>query len=446
MSGRFYKLLAFTFVIALVLSGCNLIQIDETLDNAEVVASFNGGTLTKGEVKPQYNTAMSYYQALSSMYGVSLPTDDVLENVVNSLVQNKVLLAKAAELGLDSLTEEEEAAVQKDSQDEYEQTVQTYWSSFATDGLTDEEIRADVENFLAQNNGSMETVVETNRQEKIISKLKQYVYDQVVVTPEELQNGYDEMVASDETTYADLSTFESTVDTGGTTIAWYPEGYRTVKNILLSFTEEQQGELSDLQKQISDVKTQMDDLADDADGEAEPDATDASEDSETPAPTKEELQAQLDALNSQKDEKIAEFTQALQPKIDEIYERLEAGDDFDALIEEYNEDPGMQNEPGKSEGYYVTVNSKTWEEAFRNAAMALKNIGNVSEPVATNYGIHIIRYESDVTPGAVPYEEIEDEVKASVTEKKQNAAYDEQVAAWIEEANVQIDLSVMEEQ
>ena len=72
-------------------------------------------------------------------------------------------------------------------------------------------------------------------------------------------------------------------------------------------------------------------------------------------------------------------------------------------------------------GYYVSADSTSWDTAFRDAAMLLSNVGDVSEPVLGMSGVHIIRYESDVTPGPVPLEDVRDQL------------YDEALAAAREE-------------
>ena len=91
----------------------------------------------------------------------------------------------------------------------------------------------------------------------------------------------------------------------------------------------------------------------------------------------------------------------MQDKLDDIYARIDAGEDFASLIEAYGEDPGMQNEPTKTRGYYVSANSSNWDSMFTDGAMSLAEVGDVTRtPVIGSSGIHIIRYESDVTPGA----------------------------------------------
>ena len=70
---------------------------------------------------------------------------------------------------------------------------------------------------------------------------------------------------------------------------------------------------------------------------------------------------------------------------------------------------------------------------LRDAAMLLENVGDVSEPVLGMSGVHIIRYESDVTPGAVPLEDVRDELYdedlTTLREENYTALLEEWVAA-----------------
>lgn len=68
-----------------------------------------------------------------------------------------------------------------------------------------------------------------------------------------------------------------------------------------------------------------------------------------------------------------------------IYKEATNGKDFGALIEKYNEDPGMKSNP---DGYVFTYGEMVPE--FEAAAFALKD-GEISQPVKTSYGWHIIK-------------------------------------------------------
>ena len=115
---------------------------------------------------------------------------------------------------------------------------------------------------------------------------------------------------------------------------------------------------------------------------------------------------------------------------------LESGSDFESVMEEYGEDPGMQSEPNKTTGYYVREDSTIWDENFTKGSMALEKVGDYSAtPVISSSGVHIIYYASDVTPGAVPFESVYDTLYAEETEIKRSEYLTEQLNAWVEAAN-----------
>lgn len=68
---------------------------------------------------------------------------------------------------------------------------------------------------------------------------------------------------------------------------------------------------------------------------------------------------------------------------DEVLKKAKSGEDFDALMKEYNEDPG-ETESGYTFGKGEMV------KEFENAAFALK-YNEISDIVETQYGYHIIK-------------------------------------------------------
>lgn len=68
----------------------------------------------------------------------------------------------------------------------------------------------------------------------------------------------------------------------------------------------------------------------------------------------------------------------------EVYDRAVSGENFDLLIEQYGEDPGMQSNPS---GYVFTYNEMVKE--FEEKSFELE-IGEISKPVKTSYGYHVI--------------------------------------------------------
>lgn len=72
----------------------------------------------------------------------------------------------------------------------------------------------------------------------------------------------------------------------------------------------------------------------------------------------------------------------------DVIARLKKGEDFAALAKELSEDPGSKDEGGLYKDAYVT----DWVPEFKEAALTLP-IGQISEPVKTDYGYHVMRVE-----------------------------------------------------
>ncbi len=87
-------------------------------------------------------------------------------------------------------------------------------------------------------------------------------------------------------------------------------------------------------------------------------------------------------------------------------------DNFDELMAEYSEDPGSKTSP---EGYTFKHNDGSMVKEFDDGGWALE-VGQVSEPVKTSYGYHIIKrveLEKEALPHPIDWNE---EVQVSETE------------------------------
>ncbi len=84
---------------------------------------------------------------------------------------------------------------------------------------------------------------------------------------------------------------------------------------------------------------------------------------------------------------ISGTEEASKKKADEVYKKAKNTKDFDALVKEYGEDPGMQTNP---DGYVFT--SGEMVPTFEEGAKALEP-GEISKPILSEYGYHIIKRE-----------------------------------------------------
>jgi peptidyl-prolyl cis-trans isomerase SurA len=95
-------------------------------------------------------------------------------------------------------------------------------------------------------------------------------------------------------------------------------------------------------------------------------------------------------------------------KIDEILVKLRSGADFAELARQFSDDK-QSNEKG---GQLQSFKAGRLPKAFEDAAFALKNNNDISEPVMTQYGWHIIKRISLKT--VAPFAEVKNEIKARV--------------------------------
>ena len=427
------------------------VELYKPVYDSQVVATFGeNGVILKDDAQAEYESAASYY----SQFGISVDAyaSQIKQSVLTGMVQDAVLEAKADELGISQLSEETLADLETQAQNTFDQYVESYKSYFATDSsgneLSDEDAVAQTTEYLSQNGVSVDVIKESLVKNYVSEQLHSYVTADVAVTDEDIQATYQAMVDDDRSSYESSDSAYNSARTQGTTIAWNPAGYRAVKHVLVKFSDEQATRYNELSNAIDDLEAELEALQNPEPEEAEEteeaaeeteeaaeETEEAAEDAEEPEGpetprTIEEVQTDLGVAGTELEALYSE----LLPKAQEVIDAFNAGTDFDELISTYGEDPGMTTEPSASQGYAVSEGSTYWEEAFTKGAMAIAEVGQISEPVYGSNGIHIIYYMSDIPEGDVAFEDIEDAVKEKAETDKVNDTYESQVTAWLEEA------------
>ncbi len=119
-------------------------------------------------------------------------------------------------------------------------------------------------------------------------------------------------------------------------------------------------------------------------------------------------------------------------KIDTVMYQLKHGGDFAKLAEKYSDDPGSKKRGGDLGFFEMRMMVKPFSEA----AYDIKNIGDISGIVKTNYGYHIIKLT-----GRKPYptfEEDKDNLKKLFQRIRYQVEYDSLVAKLKREYNYQL--------
>jgi peptidyl-prolyl cis-trans isomerase SurA len=86
----------------------------------------------------------------------------------------------------------------------------------------------------------------------------------------------------------------------------------------------------------------------------------------------------------------AETRQNAEKKINEIYDSLAAGSSWEKMVSAYSEDANSIKRAGELPAFGSGTSQRMVLE-FEDAAFALKNVGEFSKPVKTQYGYHIIK-------------------------------------------------------
>jgi peptidyl-prolyl cis-trans isomerase C len=159
--------------------------------------------------------------------------------------------------------------------------------------------------------------------------------------------------------------------------------------------------------------------------------------------TDDELKAAYDALPTEVKASHILFEvseEDTQEKKDEVLARAKQimeearkeGADFAALAREHSEGPSARS--GGDLGFF---GPGRMVKAFEDAAFAM-DVGQVSEPVLTQFGYHLIKVTEKRGPGTTPMEEMKESLQADVKNRKIGAAVEEKIAQLKEAADIEM--------
>ena len=106
-----------------------------------------------------------------------------------------------------------------------------------------------------------------------------------------------------------------------------------------------------------------------------------------------------------------EEIEAAHKKVDEIYTKLQAGESFEKLASEFSDDAQTAEKGGELPLFGTGTTTRMVPE-FEEAAFALKANGEISKPVQTAYGYHIVK-RLDLTPLRT-FDELKKEIQGKV--------------------------------
>lgn len=465
-------------VLVLLCSCGTIITTNTERDMAQVIVKVNGDEILK---KDFYNIYLNYVYQYYYGYGIS-PSDsryasffkNQANSILNTLIQNKIEEQKAVSLGyLDGLTEEEKKECRDKAEADIEQAVresalskQTAAEATTAPPATEtpeptatpeptetpeptrtpkpaptpvptatpepeiaekylEEARQDYDKGLEEAGQTREDIYKQYYMEKAIEKMKDALSaDAAKISDDEAKQAYDTLLSTQQTEYTGDPT---KVESATGTIVYYPAGYGRYKNLLVQIDSTAQSAISALRTEANTAKTN----------------------SEKDGISDEEKAEYLKTYEEKTAEADAKLNEELATIVDRATDLLAAataeGADFDALILEQGEDTGMitTDEDGNrvvvkdDAAYLIGPETSKYVTAFKDASLALENVGDVSGLVATDYGYHIIKKVAAYEEGAVPFETVKETIVNNESTKAVDAFLTDLSTQWLQEAKIE---------
>ena len=346
--------------------------------------------------------------------------EETISSVIENLVHMGIIENKLMDEGKHTLTESETDQLNAYAQNLYQSVWENFKEQLTSQGYEAED-RAITEWMETDLGLTLDVVQEEALAQVWIERILALYCGDVAISTQEIRDYLEEnYLRPDREAYAnDIPRYEQEILLAGNESFYTPEGYRRIRQIRLDYPGTIVKQLNalapDWEEQVAAMQEAREKIAD---------AVIAGEDPEAPKQEylaaeekKQEIDAEIARIEAAGAEMLRETT-------DEIFRRLEAGEEFAALAMEYGDGQG-------AEETWFHPQSEQWESAFREAAAALQNPGDVSQPVAAAAGVWLIQYTGDVEGGEHPLSEEEEKaLEAAAYRAKQLEALDPMIEEW----------------
>jgi foldase protein PrsA len=375
--------IAIIVAVIIAITGYTIFKMSGSNDRHKVVAEINGEKILKGEVIDIYNGEKGNYGITEEIETDPEQKEAVLglkTGILESLVYQKLVNQEAIKAGYtvnDKVLEE----AKKDFES-IVKGIEEQMKSEAGEGSeknTDyaEEAEEYINNELVSMGKTKDEYIKIMAEQKIVEQLREKITADVKITDADIKSYYD----------SQLKIQKGAPDARGMQdVVLYNQPGVRVKHILIQLPEDQQKEFNKL---VGEQK----------------------------------------AAEAQKylDEKL----KTIYPRAQEVLSKSKKGEDFEKLIKDYGQDPGMI---ANSEGYTVKQNGQFVPE-FEEASLKLKK-GEISNLVQSSFGYHIIKAYEIIPEKIYSLQEKKNEIKELVTSQKKNEKWGSTVEEWMKKGTI----------
>lgn len=380
-------------------AACSIVDTIDQVPNADaVVATAFGHTITKQQLYIAIaNYIGNYDMTMEDIAKEPELQEKLVNDFVNDTVMDYVLTENAADYGY-VYTAQDQEAFEAEFAEFLASLDENNKKNALEDGMTEsqyENKRLDLRRqyFVLLGYDSEEQYKNYQECAFIAGKVESCISEAVTVDADAVRAYYDNMLTAGKTEMPVTYTFSIS----NPSIPLYcPKGYRYVKSLMLEFPA-----------------------------------------ASVLANAEYYSNGETNKLNAAIDRDVA----YIQDTIDEIRARLDAGDDFDALLEEYGKDNGMKMEPYKSHGYIAITGDSSMIPSYRDACERLTDTEMVTE-CATYKGYWFLQATEIVDEGPMPFDEICAAMTNELVAMKKNLQYSETTASLLDELKASGDVTI----
>ena len=106
-------------------------------------------------------------------------------------------------------------------------------------------------------------------------------------------------------------------------------------------------------------------------------------------------------------------------KLAEVKARIDAGESFGDLAKEISDDVGSADLGGS----LGTISPGSMVAAFEEAVFSLEEVGAVSDPVITEFGVHLIKLDAILPEAGKPFEEVSADIIDTLKQNEADSSY-----------------------
>ena len=458
-------LVALLLALVLLLTGC---AGNEEKLRSRVLLRLNDVTYSYGDLLDLEAETRAYYDqivAIYAGYGVvyEAATDEqIRDEALNSLAVQAVILDKANQEGLSTLTTAEKRQISANT----DAAMANYRAAIREtltlpEDATEADWEAAVDAAMLENGITRERVYRAEYETFIYEKTRAWAVADVVVTEAEFNAAYNEQLL------AEQATMESDPDEygyyilNGATPLYAPAGYREVDWLLVGYTDADFALLSaleqvhaqmeysvsdyeataralvgtdaDLDALVAQVTVNLCDVDDplsitvrDSETHFDP-ALDA--DAAAAVQALAEVMALEKAYAQQLELCYAAANEVITPEVEEVMNGLNAGEAWADVQAAHNDDTDMQvGSPVVREDFYYA------EPEFVAAAMGIEAPGGYTSVFIEGYGCVVIHYVAEVPAGPVDVELVRESFTAELLSTQQDETFSILMSVWADAA------------